>query len=79
MPLNLWFIYLPCSDSVLTKQPADYDLVSYVDLATEREWLILQTSSIVWPHIMISHYELIKRLLIMTWLLVQLHIWNRMS
>lgn len=55
---------------MLTKQPADYDLVFYVDLATESEWLILQTLSIVWPHKMISHDEVIKRLLIMMWLLV---------
>ena len=45
---------------MLSKQPAGADLLSCVGLATGREWLILQTLSILCSQIVIPHEELIE-------------------
>lgn len=45
---------------MLSKQPADGDLLSCVGLATGREWLILQTLSILCSQTVVPHEELIE-------------------
>lgn len=78
MPLNIWFIYLPLLWFHAHQATCWLWWVSSAGQATESEWLILQTSSIFCLHTVISHDELIKLLLFMTWLFMLLHFRNRM-